>query len=225
MIPALLIPGVVLAAFSYRIARRQTKGSMGEWKVSRMLTGIEANAMHNVILPGKRGLTQIDHLVLTHSGILVLETKNYGGSLYDQGRRRPWRQRIGSQTHYPHNPLDQNYGHCKAVEAIARHARVEGFVVLAGSGRFPEGAPDGVLTIRELKRELRELQSRKPDDAIWPALVKGWDALRDANQKDPASREKQMRQVTGGGLDYWLQTGWPWMMGAGLIFLLGGYWG
>lgn len=225
MIPVLVFAGLVLSGISFRIARVRAKGAFGEWKVAKVLAKMEAIALHDVLLPGKPGLTQIDHLVLTYSGVVVLETKNYGGYLYDQGRRRPWRQRIGKQTNYPHNPLDQNYGHCKAVEAIARHVPVLGFVVLAGSGGFPEGAPDGVLTIRELKRKLRELQARGPDDSTWPALVQAWDALRAANQQDAASCNKQMRQVTGGGLNYWMQNGWPWMLGAGLVLAIGGYFG
>lgn len=223
MIPAIFLSGLGLSAISFRIFRAQLKGRMGEYAVARALRGIGATALNDVYLPGRSCITQIDHLVLTQTGIVVLETKAYGGALYDQGRGRPWRQYIGRQYHAHHNPLDQNYGHCKAVEAIVgRSIPIQGFVVLAGTGRFPHGSPSGVLTIRDLKRMLPRMGMPTSATNTSPDLVHAWEMIQSKNQQDAASREKQMRQVTGGGVRYWLEASWPWLAGAGLALMVGG---
>ncbi|WP_172437566.1 nuclease-related domain-containing protein [Acidithiobacillus marinus] len=227
MIWDVIFPGVILVSIGGRFLRRQIKGAVGEQSVSLTIKGMGLPIQNDVTIPGKRGLTQIDHLVLTRSGIVVLETKNYSGSLYDQGRRQGWIQRFpGGKQNRLHNPLDQNYGHIKSVEALVPGVPVTGFVVLAGSARFPQGAPEGVVTTRELKRTLKGLhlgEGVAPCKGPVPQRIQdAWVKLQQADYRDSASHREQMRQVTGGGMNYWLQTGAPWITGAGLALVLGG---
>ncbi len=216
-----IFPGAILLSIGGRFLRRQIRGDMGEKSVSIAIRGMGLPIQNNVTIPGKKGLTQIDHLVLTRSGIVVLETKNYSGSLYENGRRQGWIQRFpsGKQNHL-HNPLDQNYGHTRSVESLIPGVPVSGLVVLAGSATFPQGAPDGVVSVRALKRTLKGLNLG--DGPIPDKIQEGWVKLQQADQRDSASHRQQMREVTGGGMDYWLQTSAPWLTGAGLVLVLGG---
>lgn len=224
MIIEAMVPGAILFIFGGRFLRRQLKGDLGEQSVSLTIRGMGLPIQNNVTIPGKKGLTQIDHLVLTRSAIVVLETKNYSGSLYDNGRGQGggWIQRFpGGKQNRLHNPLDQNYGHIKSVGTIVPGVPVTGFVVLAGSARFPNGVPDGVLMLRDLKRKLKEMgRGEGPNPA---SLQEAWSKLQQQDQRDSASHREQMRQVTGGGLNYWMQTGAPWLTGAGLALVLGGF--
>lgn len=222
MILALVYPGLLLTGLGFRVFRRKAKGGIGEWQVANAIRGLGMPLVNDVVLPGKTGLTQIDHVVLTRSGLVVLETKNYSGDLYDQGRGRDWVQRIGGRKNYHHNPLDQNYGHKRAVEKAAGNVAVHAFVVLAGNGRFPKAWPEGVLTIRGLKRKLKELN--QGSDPISPSLGTAWQRLLDADRKDADSHQAQLRQVTRGGLRYWIEAYWPWMAGAGIGMVFGGIW-
>lgn len=222
MIWDVIFPGVILVSIGGRFLRRQIKGDLGEQSVSLTIKAMGLPIQNDVTIPGRKGLTQIDHLVLTRSGIVVLETKNYSGSLYDQGRRQGWIQRFpGGKQNRLHNPLDQNYGHIKSVESLVPGVPVSGFVVLAGSARFPQGAPDGVVTIRELKQILKGLHLGT--EPVPQRIQDAWVKLQQADQRDSASHREQMRQVTGGGMNYWLQTGAPWITGAGLALVLGGF--
>jgi hypothetical protein len=109
----------------------------------------------DLILPdGRGGLAQIDHLVLTSAGLLVVETKNYGGLIFGETRDRTWTQCIGRQRNRLQNPLRQNYGHIKAVQALSTGVPVTGLVVFTNRARFPKGQPDGVTTIAALPRAL-----------------------------------------------------------------------
>jgi len=66
------------------IADGNLTGTIGELRVAAVLDDIGIETLHDVYLPdGRDGYrwTQIDHLVLTAAGILVVETKNYGGRI------------------------------------------------------------------------------------------------------------------------------------------------
>ncbi|MBE7568904.1 nuclease-related domain-containing protein [Acidithiobacillus sp. HP-2] len=74
MIIEAMVPGAILFIFGGRLLRRQLKGDLGEQSVSLTIRGMGLPIQNNVTIPGKNGLTQIDHLVLTRSAIVVLET-------------------------------------------------------------------------------------------------------------------------------------------------------
>ncbi len=61
----------------------QLRGLLGGRAVARVLKRHSAQVANDVILPdGRGGLTQIDHLALTASAILVIETKHYSGLIF-----------------------------------------------------------------------------------------------------------------------------------------------
>jgi restriction system protein len=63
------------------------RGRAGEAQVGAVLDRIGADTLHEVLLPdGRGGIIQIDHLILTGAGILVVETKNYSGLVFGQER-------------------------------------------------------------------------------------------------------------------------------------------
>ena len=79
-IPVLLAIAALKGLFSARL-----KGAAGERAVARVLNRLGEAALHDIILPdGRGGLTQIDHVVLTQAGLLVVETKNYAGQVLGQ---------------------------------------------------------------------------------------------------------------------------------------------
>ncbi len=86
---------VALALFALlALAIPRLRGKLGERRVANLLDRLGAGeALHDVILPDSRGgLTQVDHLVLTPSGLLVVETKNYRGQIFGQAHDAQWTQ-------------------------------------------------------------------------------------------------------------------------------------
>lgn len=166
------------------------RGRAGEARVGGVLERIGVDTLHDVILPdGRGGLTQIDHLVLTGAGILVVETKNYSGMVFGQEREAQWTQRLGRRSFRFQNPLKQNYGHVQAVKALAPGVPVRGWVVFTDDARFPQGAPEGVSILADVRRDLAKLIG---DAAPSPELRLGWATLKARADKSPEGRKAHL---------------------------------
>jgi hypothetical protein len=76
-----------------REARSRRIGAVGEARVAAELNRIGLPALHNVILRGARWSVELDHVVRVPSGIVVLETKTFGGTIEGQLDSRLWTQR------------------------------------------------------------------------------------------------------------------------------------
>ena len=186
---ALLITGARLALKS------KMQGAIGEGAVAGTLRRAALDSLHDVIVPdGRGGLTQIDHLLLSRQGIVVVETKSFSGRIYGRARDKYWTQRFkkGRSARIA-NPLRQNYGHIKAVEAIVGdRAPVVGRVVIAGPSEWPKGMPEGVVRKRALARELRSGGSNEAAPAEWAAA---WSALKQQACTDKAARQAHLAQL------------------------------
>lgn len=62
----------------------------------------------------RSGYSQIDHVVVSPYAIFVIETKNYNGEIKGKKEDREWSV---SNRYKLYNPLRQNYGHIKAIQA------------------------------------------------------------------------------------------------------------
>jgi hypothetical protein len=161
------------------------RGRAGEAAVGRALKRRFPEVANDAILPdGRAGLTQIDHLVLTPRGILVVETKNYAGSVLGHAREPTWTQVVGRKRSAFQNPLRQNYAHRKAVEALEPGVPVHELVVFAGEARFPKGIPEGACTLAGLDRAVAPWR----DGEVTPDLRAAWDRLRQAVRTDRRAR-------------------------------------
>jgi len=180
--------------------RPKLLGVAGEKAVSRALRRMFAEVLDDVILPdGRGGLTQIDHVALTPAGLLVVETKNYGGSIFGQAYEATWTQAIGGQRNRFQNPLRQNFAHIEAVKLHAPGVLVQGRVVFTNRARFPKGMPEGVVALSDLRYCLQNLLGGD----IPPPTRVAWDRLRGAVRADHGARAehldgiKQRRRAAG----------------------------
>jgi hypothetical protein len=69
---------------SRREARSRRIGAVGEARVAAELKRIGLPALHNIILRGAGWSVELDHVVRVPSGIVVLETKTFGGTIEGQ---------------------------------------------------------------------------------------------------------------------------------------------
>lgn len=215
-----VIGGSALDITALRLLLPSMKGAIGEWRVRSAISPLCLASLHDVLIQDERGLTQIDHIALTAQGILAIETKNYAGTLYDNGRKKPWVQRIGRQKNKIHNPLDQSYRHRKALESLLPGTPVQDCVVLTGPARFGNQRPSGVLTLQELKRHLRELQSA---GALPPVLAQDWEHLCALAKTDKDTRRRHLQSIPGGRLGAFRVTLGKILLLAGSAALLAGW--
>jgi hypothetical protein len=133
-------------------------GKIGESAVSSVLTGYcrrsNAHFFDNVTLPVDDGTTQIDHILVTKKGVLVIETKNWSGYIYGKAEDATWTQVLSSGKNVYQNPIRQNYKHylaiCSLLDFLPQYC-IQEIVVFTGKAIFKTDIPDGVVFIDELE--------------------------------------------------------------------------
>ncbi|USK70056.1 nuclease-related domain-containing protein [Peribacillus asahii] len=93
------------------------KGEIGEYKIDIQLSQFPKNYLYinDLLVRNSKslsGYSQIDHVIITPYGIFVIETKNYQGTVYGGKDRKTWS--VNGKFKMM-NPLNQNYGHIKAL--------------------------------------------------------------------------------------------------------------
>ena len=117
----ILLVAVIALMVWLRIIMPNIKGKMGEFNVSVVLATLpkdEYQVINDIIIPSKYGTTQIDHVVVSIYGIFVIETKNYKGLIYGGEDAETWTKNMWGNKYSLRNPLKQNYGHVKSLQAI-----------------------------------------------------------------------------------------------------------
>ena len=120
---------------------------------------------------------ELDHVVRVPSGIVVLETKTYGGTIEGQLNSPVWIRRTAGGVVLDGlvNPVLQNRAHVWALEGFLGDPRVpiRGFVVSAGRARFAPEIANAVVSVRDLRWVL-SIPFAEPNlrilDAAWRRL-------------------------------------------------------
>ncbi len=120
---------------------------------------------NHITLEVDGGTTQIDHILVSRSGVFVIETKNYSGWIFANPRQATWTQTFFRKKFKFQNPIFQNIRHVKAVEALLDFLppdTVKSAVVFVGDAKFKTEMPKGVYTLSGFINLLRD----SPDEVI-----------------------------------------------------------
>ena len=96
-------------------------GMFGEYKIYKDLRDYEkmgARFLFNCYVPnGNNKTSEIDIIMIYHSGIYVFESKNYSGWIFGNSKQYKWTQtfRSGTKEHF-YNPILQNKTHINALK-------------------------------------------------------------------------------------------------------------
>lgn len=154
-------------------------------ELARALEDVAIERLQDVLLPdGMGGHIQIEHLVLTGHGLLVVDAKPFVGSIFASERMAEWTV-IGKQGRFTFpNPLGTLYDRVAALRQLVRDVPVAGFVLFAGSADFTKGRPRDVLFAAELVERYR-----RPDAAdlerLMVAFAPHWEKVKAAIQPAP----------------------------------------
>lgn len=103
-------------------------GIKGEKKVARRLkrfAGIRNfKVINDIYLPLYDKTTQIDHILITFYGIIVIETKNYKGEVYGNPADKNWIHIVGSERNQMYNPIMQNTAHIDCLRHILSKEKI-----------------------------------------------------------------------------------------------------
>ena len=180
----LLPPAAAAMLLRWWLPRR--RGRAGERAVSRRLRHMFTDVADALVIPGDHGvLAQIDHLVLTPKGLLVIETRHHAGTILGHSQDAAWTQTIGRVCQRLQNPLRQNHAHARAVAALAPGVPVHARVVFLDDARFPKGLPPRVVLLSRLRQTLAPLSGGD----IPPSYREGWELVLAQARTDRAGRK------------------------------------
>ena len=144
------------------------------------------HTINNVYLPTfGRGITQIDHIIVSIYGIFVVETKNYNGWIQGNQYEKNWTQTFPSIKFPFQNPLHQNYGHIKNVSEILKipvnkfhsivmfigencefKTEMPNNVLLKGYIKYIKSKTEKILTEKEVTNTIEGIKTyRKPNNS------------------------------------------------------------
>ncbi len=113
---------LIAIIFLLAIFSNQIKGWIGEFVVSMLLKNLDPEKyiiVHNILIKKEDGTTsQIDHVILSIYGIIVIETKNFKGWIFGNETNYQWTQTIYKHKSKFLNPILQNKGHIKALKEV-----------------------------------------------------------------------------------------------------------
>ena len=159
-IVSIVVGIIVLLRYGFALGKRrkEKEENTGEAAVRRALTRYceksTDHLLNNVTVTYKDGTTQIDHILITQNGILVIEAKHYSGWLFANEKQKQWTQVLFKLKHRFQNPIIQNKKHISAIKKILDFIpkeHIQGLVVFTGDAQFKTELPEGVIKIKQLE--------------------------------------------------------------------------
>ena len=118
-----------------REAETEYIGRVGEETTEAIVSRIKEceYTLTNLYIPtAKGGTTEIDLVAFTNRGLLVLETKNYSGTIHGDEDSDQWFASVYTQNNYFYNPLKQNATHTKYLDkAVALNIPIYSIIVFS----------------------------------------------------------------------------------------------
>ena len=152
LLPLILI--VLLLAWLLLIGRRRRGGSRS---LSKVFSSIAFERIDGLVLPNvDEGEIQIDHLLLTSNGLLIVDVKEVTGNVFGSDKMQDWTV-INSERRFTFaNPQPALFDRIAAVREIVRQVPVAGRILFLDGATFTKGVPSLVCTIDELLAEFRD---------------------------------------------------------------------
>ena len=144
------------------------------------LAAIGFDHVEELIIPSAdEGEIQVDKLILTSKGLLILEIKEVQGTVFGSDKMQDWTVIAADRRYTFPNPQPALYDRIAAVRQIVRQVPVAGRVVFLDGADFTKGVPSMVCNLEELVAEFGE-----PDKAAAKfkieAFTPHWELIRKA---------------------------------------------
>jgi hypothetical protein len=179
LLGSLALIALVLAAVLYRRSRRQPS-------LRRAMSAVAVDRLENIVVPdGMGGEIYIEHLLLTARGLIVIDVKEYQGTIFGSDRMDEWTV-IAAQRRFTFpNPQNTLYDRIAALRQFVRDVPVAGHVLFNQSADFSKGRPRDVILPAELEGHYGKLD-RAESQRLLEAFAQHWDRVKDAAK--PAAR-------------------------------------
>ena len=153
--PWMLALLAILALLVFWLAYRYFVGRGG--KLQRVLDEIAFERIEKLVIPSAdEGEIQVDHLLLTSQGLLILEIKDAQGIVFGSDKMQDWTVISDERRYTFSNPQPALYDRIAAVRQVVRQVPVAGRVLFLEGAEFTKGVPGLVCTLDELTAEFGE---------------------------------------------------------------------
>jgi restriction system protein len=124
---------------------------------------------HDIILPSTNGTTQIDHILVSHFGVFIIETKNKTGWIFGSEDQASWTQIVFKEKYSFQNPLRQTFRQRRILSEFIKldEAYIHPVIFFAGECEFKTQMPSNVIA-SDLGGYIKKYQERdlSPDKVI-----------------------------------------------------------
>ena len=137
--------------------------------------------------------SQSDIIARTGGSLTVVEVKNWAGEIFPSNNKWKVKDSKGNFSERI-SPLNQVMVQVGAIKKEAKLRSVNGLVCFIGSGKFPQGAPDGIVSPSELVNKLMSLQMGNPNssyvDSVWESLKRNNSSISESTKASMAQNHK-----------------------------------
>jgi len=134
--------------------------------------------LEGLIIPkADEGEIQIDHLLLTPGGLLIIDVKDVVGNVFGSDKMEQWTVIAEDKRFTFTNPQPGLYDRIAAVRQVVRQVPVSGRVVFLDGARFTKGVPEMVATLDELLDEFGDTDTSAAKAKI-EAFIPHWEQIK-----------------------------------------------
>lgn len=167
---------VVVLLIVWYLLRRRAGGS----RLKKILADIGHDRIENLLIPnGDEGEIQIDQLILTSQGLLIIDIKDAVGSVFGSDKMQEWAVISEDRRYTFPNPQAALYDRIAAVRQIVRQVPVEGRILFLDGAEFTKGVPKMVSDLDTLVEEFGEPNKDAAKVKV-DAFKPHWDLIRKA---------------------------------------------
>ena len=174
---ALGLVAVAVVAVAWFVYRRFFGGGT---PLERALSDISYERIEALVIPSAdEGEIQVDQLLLTSQGLLILEIKDVQGTVFGSDKMSDWTVISDDRRFTFSNPQPALYDRIAAVRQIVRQVPVEGRVLFLDGAEFTKGTPALVCSLEDLVAQFGEPDKNAAKFKI-EAFKPHWDLIQQA---------------------------------------------
>jgi hypothetical protein len=146
--------------------------------LASVLDNIAYERIEKLVIPkADEGEIQIDHLVLTAQGLLIIDIKDVQGTVFGSDKMDAWTVISNDKRFTFNNPQPALYDRVAAVRQIVRQVPVAGKVVFLDGAEFTKGVPSLVTNLDELQAEFGDWDKEAAKIKI-EAFMPHWEQIK-----------------------------------------------
>ncbi len=147
-------------------------------RLTQVLSEIGHDRIEHFLIPnGDEGEIQIDQLLLTSQGLLIIDIKDVSGTVFGSDKMQEWTVISNDRRFTFSNPQAALYDRVAAVRQIVRQVPVAGRILFLDGAEFTKGVPSLVADLDQLQREFGENDKAAAQVKV-DAFKPHWDLIR-----------------------------------------------